>query len=136
MKNEGSALKAVWVVLLLVFAAFFFLAKPVARDEKYGNSREDTLMSEQKDYSFRSSKLRDEHFEKHGREMGFSDAVEYESAASDVINNINALHKIEKEDGDDVYYLEDTNEFVIVSTDGYIRTYFLPDAGKAYYDRQ
>lgn len=37
---------------------------------------------------------------------------------------------------DDVYYLESTNEFVIVATDGYIRTYFKPDDGKAYYDRQ
>ena len=40
------------------------------------------------------------------------------------------------ERGDDVYYLEETNEFVVVSTDGYIRTYFLPDGGKAYFDRQ
>ena len=42
----------------------------------------------------------------------------------------------EKEDGDDVYYKEDTNEFVVVSTDGYIRTYFNPDSGKKYFDRQ
>ena len=52
------------------------------------------------------------------------------------MNNPNALHKLEKEDGDDVYYLEETNEFVIVSQDGYIRTYFLPSAGKKYYDKQ
>ena len=36
----------------------------------------------------------------------------------------------------DVYYKEDTNEFVVVSTDGYIRTYFNPDSGKKYFDRQ
>lgn len=36
----------------------------------------------------------------------------------------------------DVYYVESTNEFVIVSTDGYIRTYFKPDAGISYYNRQ
>ena len=46
------------------------------------------------------------------------------------------LHKIEAEDGDDVYYLESTNEFVIVSTDGYIRTYFKPEDGIEYYNRQ
>lgn len=46
------------------------------------------------------------------------------------------LYKTEKEDGDDVYYKEDTNEFVVVSTDGYIRTYFNPDSGKKYFDRQ
>ena len=44
--------------------------------------------------------------------------------------------KIEKEDGDTVYYVEATNEFVVLSTDGYIRTYFLPDSGKRYFDRQ
>ena len=68
--------------------------------------------------------------------MGFASAADYEKAASDVVNNPDALHKIEKEDGDYVYYVEATNEFVIVSTDGYIRTYFLPSAGKSYYDRQ
>ena len=66
----------------------------------------------------------------------FSNEDEYEKAASDVVNNPKSLHKKEKEDNDDVYYLEKSNEFVIVSTDGYIRTYFKPDAGKSYYDRQ
>ena len=61
---------------------------------------------------------------------------EYERAAAAVITDPRALHKIEKEDGDDVYYIEETNEFVVVSTDGFIRTYFLPDSGKEYYYRQ
>ena len=34
---------------------------------------------------------------------------------------------IEEEDGDDVYYLEENNGFVIVSIDGYIRTFFYPE---------
>ena len=68
--------------------------------------------------------------------MGFKSAKDYEKAASDVINNPDALTKREKEDNDYVYYIEATNEFVILSEDGYIRTYFLPSAGKAYYDRQ
>ena len=29
-----------------------------------------------------------------------------------------------------------TNEFVVVSTDGYIRTYFKPDSGLRYYNKQ
>ena len=37
---------------------------------------------------------------------------------------------------DNVYYLESTNEFVIVSTDGYIRTYFKPNDGIDYFNRQ
>lgn len=88
------------------------------------------------EYRFRNADRLNEHFEKHGKEMGFADAQEYEKAASDVINNPESLTKTEAEDGDFVYYLEKTNEFVILSKDGYIRTYFLPDAGKNYYDRQ
>ena len=87
-------------------------------------------------YRFRNNKLLTQHYEKHGIEMGFDSKESYEQAASDVINNPAALHKLEGEDGDYVYYVEETNEFVILSTDGYIRTYFLPSAGKAYYDRQ
>ncbi|MBP5331285.1 MAG: hypothetical protein J6Y89_05485 [Lachnospiraceae bacterium] len=88
------------------------------------------------DYHFRNDKLLTQHYEKHGIEMGFDSKESYEKAASDVINNPAALHKLEAEDGDHVYYVEDTNEFAILSTDGYLRTYFLPSAGKAYFDRQ
>ena len=92
------------------------------------------------EYRFRSKKLLNEHFQKHGEEFtndfGYKDASEYEQGASDVINNPDALHKTEKEDGDGIYYIEATNEFVVLSTDGYIRTYFRPDSGKKYYDKQ
>lgn len=88
------------------------------------------------EYHFRSSKLLKSHYEKHGKEMGFDDMESYEQAASNVINNKDSLFKIETEDGDGVYYLEATNEFVILSKDGFIRTYFFPDAGKDYFDRQ
>lgn len=86
--------------------------------------------------TFRNDKLLNDHFEKHGIEMGFASAEEYELAAAKVVSNPEALHKTEKEDGDDVYYIESTNEFVVVSTDGYIRTYFLPDSGIKYYEKQ
>ena len=89
-----------------------------------------------KDLRFRNKKLLNDHYEKHGREMGFSSAEDYEKAAAMVPANENALHKIEAEDGDDVYYIEESNEFVVVSTDGYIRTYFEPNSGKKYFDRQ
>lgn len=86
--------------------------------------------------TFRNEKLLNSHYEKHGIEMGFASAKDYERAAAAVVSNPEALHKKEAEDGDDVYYIESTNEFVIVSTDGYIRTYFNPDAGISYYNRQ
>lgn len=87
-------------------------------------------------YRFRNAKLLKQHYEKHGIEMGFASEEEYEKAASDVINDPRALTKTEAEDGDFVYYIEETNEFVILSTDGFIRTYFCPSGGKAYFDRQ
>ncbi len=86
--------------------------------------------------TFYSDKLLNQHYEKHGKDMGFNSPEEYEEAANKVIFNEETLHKTEKEDGDDVYYLEETNEFVIVSTDGYIRTYFLPDDEIRYFNRQ
>ena len=85
-------------------------------------------------YTFRNQNLLDKHYEKHGIEMGFSSPEEYELAASAVVSNPNSLHKIEAEDGDDVYFLEDTEEFVVVSTDGYIRTYYFADID--YFNRQ
>ena len=68
--------------------------------------------------------------------MGFQSAEEYLAAANAVIANPNVLHKKEAEDNDDVYYVEATNDFVIVSSGGYIRTYFRPDRGIDYYNKQ
>ena len=40
------------------------------------------------------------------------------------------------EDGDDVFFDTDTGYFLVLSTDGYIRTFFIPKAGIDYFDRQ
>lgn len=88
------------------------------------------------EYHFRNEKLLNQHFEKHGSEFDYPTAYEYEKGASDVINNPDALFKTEAEDGDGVYYIEQSNEFVILSTDGYIRTYFKPSGGIDYFNRQ
>ena len=87
-------------------------------------------------YTFRYDTYLDEHYEKHKSDTHTSSKEEYLYRANYVITNSASLHKTEKEDNDDIYYLESTNEFVVVSTDGYIRTYFCPDSGKAYYDKQ
>lgn len=102
--------------------------------ETENNSGTESVATQQ--YYFRNAKLLGQHYEKHGIEMGFASEEEYEAAASDVINNPNALHKKEKEDNDEVYYVEETNEFAVLSADGYIRTYFYPSAGIKYYNRQ
>ncbi len=84
--------------------------------------------------TFRNEGLLDSHYEKHGIEMGFDSAEEYLAAANAVVQNPDSLHRIEEEDGDDVYFLEETNEFVVVSVDGYIRTYYYADLD--YFNRQ
>lgn len=86
-------------------------------------------------YYFRNEKSLKEHFKKHGADTYCKTAEEYLQKANDVINNPKALYKTEAEDGDSVYYIEKTDEIVFVSTDGYIRTYFIC-SGKAYFDRQ
>ena len=92
--------------------------------------------SQGKAYKFRNKKLLEQHYEKHGIEMGFPDTASYVAAANDVILDPSSLYKVEKEDGDDVYYRERDNAFVVVSRDGYIRTFFYPSGGKKYFDRQ
>ena len=95
-----------------------------------------TQAAAQIEYTFRYDDLLKSHYKKHGIEMGFASAEDYLAAANAVIANPKALTKTEKEDGDTVFYVEETNEFVVLSTDGYIRTYFCPDSGKRYFDRQ
>lgn len=117
---------------LLLFLCIFSLVLPTGCEIK----EQKQVVVDYQEYHFRNRDLLESHYEKHGKKMGFSSSKEYEMSASDVVNNPESLHKTEKEDGDDVYYKENTNEFVVVSTDGYIRTYFNPDSGKKYFDRQ
>ena len=144
-KVRNNGIKSLFVILLIsvIMAlagcsnyteeddASASVASTVAPADDTGTEEADAFT-----FHFRSEKLLNDHYEKHGAEMGFASPEEYEKAASAVVNDPESLHKLEKDDGDDVYYLEKTNEFVVVSTDGYIRTYFLPDAGIAYYNKQ
>ena len=129
-KSRGKNIAGliVLVLLLIVGAATGW--------DKFSTSQDAAGNFSEKPLEFRSSQLPEEHYEKHGIEMGFASAEDYEAAAEKVVLNDRALHKEEKEDGDDVYYLESTNELVIVSTDGYIRTYFEPEDGLEYFKRQ
>lgn len=120
--------------LFTVFILILFTGCDVNKSVKSVSLK--TSQDHVKSYRFRNRRLLNEHYEKHGIDMGFKSAEEYESAASAAVSNPDALHKTETEDGDDVYYITATNEFVIVSTDGYIRTYFKPDSGIKYYNKQ
>lgn len=132
MKKNNNIIGTVCIVL----AICFYLLTQSSRVAYNPTVTIEPSAITQETYTFRNEAALENHYEKHGIEMGYSSAIEYEEAASNVVNNPNALHKNEKEDNDDVYYLEETNEFVIVSTDGYIRTYFYPDSGIDYYNKQ
>jgi pyocin large subunit-like protein len=129
MANKKKV-KIVLFILLLCACIFFYFKNDANIDEPIINNIDDNRIT----YHFRNDELLNSHYEKHGIDMGFDNAQDYESAANEVIYNEDALHKLEKEDNDDVYFVEDTNEFVVLSTDGYIRTYFL--ASKNYFDKQ
>lgn len=85
---------------------------------------------------FRNEIMWEEHFEKHGSEFGYTSKEEYLNGANKVINSSESMHKEEAEDGDDIYYDKSKNEIVFVSKDGYIRTYFKPNDGINYFNRQ
>lgn len=142
-QQRRNAMKRVPVLtlVLLIAATFAFLnlVRPGSGSENGQRVNRTQMRSNtavQSAYLFRSEELLEEHYEKHGRDMGFASPEEYLAGANAIVNHSNALHKTEQEDGDDVYYVQSTNDLVVVSTDGFIRTYFRPADGIAYYNRQ
>lgn len=129
-------------VIICVIVVLYGAATGLPSDRQSGQNggsqavQERQAGSQEIVYTFRSDEQLQDHFKKHGIEMGYEDEESYVEGANRVIASPDALHKLEKEDGDDVYYLEETNEFVILSTKGYIRTYFQPEDGLDYYNRQ
>lgn len=67
--------------------------------------------------------------------MGCFTKESYLEGANAVIKNSTALKRTQA-DGDTAYYVQSSNEFVVLSTDGYIRTYFKPTDGIDYFYRQ
>ena len=135
MDKKSGKRPLVVSILIVVLAALGYLGYPAVHETGQAPAVTEK-QGEEITYRFRSDKLWEEHYEKHGIEMGFENKEDYLLAANRAAGSENALHKLEKEDGDDVYYLEETNEFVIISSDGYLRTYFNPSDGIEYYNRQ
>lgn len=115
-------------------------AEPEPSEDTVSTAETETKPAEQEEisYTFRNQELYDSHFEKHGAEFGNITKEEYLQKANELINSDSpdVLHKTEKEDGDYLFYNQKTNEFLVLSTDGYIRTYFKPDDGIDYWERQ
>ena len=133
-RRSGGCLSTIAALIIMLAIVFIVAFQDDIKEKLFSD---DTVTTEAEvEYSFKNATLLNDHYEKHGKEMGYASAASYLEAANAVVNNPKSLHKIEAEDGDDVYYLESTNEFVVVSKDGFIRTYFYPEDGIDYYNRQ
>ncbi len=88
-------------------------------------------------YTFRNQELYDSHYKKHGAEFGNITQEEYLEMANALIasDSPDILTKYE-DDGDFMYFNTSTEEFLVLSSDGYIRTYFIPTDGIDYWNRQ
>lgn len=158
MKNKKLIIRIITIVLVLILAYFgkdLNLGSGEQASGENTNIEENVAEGEDEEetdtaqtnaeevpedeeilYPFRSQEQLTDHYERHGVEMGYDTEESYVAGANGVVLSPDALHKLEEEDGDFVYYLEETNEFVVLSPDGYIRTYFCPDDGIDYYNRQ
>lgn len=89
---------------------------------------------------FRNKDRFEEHYQKHvidQQEFGNITRDEYMRLAQELVDTPSdeVLSK-QNGDGDTLYYDPGSNSFAVVSADGYLRTFFKPSAGQAYYDRQ
>lgn len=83
---------------------------------------------------FRTAGSRARHFQQHGADFASLSAVQYEVAADKFLGKAisqntypDAVSCIRLRDGDVVRYDLNTHEFGVLSHDGYIRTYYVPD---------
>ena len=135
MKKHKLAKYIICLLVVCLAALWTFTACGDTQQED-ATTEETKVANVEAAYEFRYDDMLQQHYDKHGIEMGFDSPEEYLRAANTVIANPESISKSEKEDGDTVFYLEKTNEFVVLSTDGYIRTYFCPHDGIDYFNRQ
>ena len=78
------------------------------------------------------------HWEKHQAEFPeFHSAEEYGDAALQFFRNPPEQTLVKtRTDGDRVYYHPPSNNFGAVSSDGYPKTFFRPDRGRQYWEKQ
>lgn len=120
-------------VIALVVCLFVFINYFNSPKDSVPNSASSSTQAKTYTYKFRNDERFTEHYNKHGNEVGALSKEDYLCKANNVINNPDVLQKTEAEDGDKVFFLADTGEIVFLSTDGYIRTYFIADY--AYFQR-
>ncbi|HOO27972.1 MAG TPA: hypothetical protein PLU43_05865, partial [Lachnospiraceae bacterium] len=107
--NPTSRKKIFWssaaLILLLIGILFSTFSKALPYLSEDNSYTADYAVSGEI-YSFRKQAYLIEHYNDHGDEFDYTSAAEYLDGANRVISSPDALHKLEAEDGDDVYYLE------------------------------
>lgn len=115
--------------LLALFNLIVYLAG--LRNNKIFIQEFDTALYK---HTFYDTKSMVNHYVKHGQQTDCSSMEEYLCKANMVVSDKGSKTKLQKKDGDRVYYNPKTKEFVVVAKAGYLRTYYLAD--EKYYNKQ
>ena len=77
------------------------------------------------------------HFNDHGHEFGYNNINEYSKSAKNFANNNEkGIKSFRAKNGSIYKYNPKTNEFMIITKDGKIITYFKPSGGSGYFENQ
>jgi hypothetical protein len=77
----------------------------------------------------------EQHFEKHGAEMGIATQDDYLRAAQALVRGGPGVETFQR-GGDTLFFKAQTGEFAVLSSRNVIRTYFRPSDGPRYWERQ
>jgi pyocin large subunit-like protein len=122
--------------VFLAVAALTLIAGCDARSRDNGLAPSRSSAAYQADAPIFAPGQLERHFQKHGAEMGFTTAEDYLRAAQALVRGGPDVETLRRGGGDTLFYKERTNEFAVLSSRNVIRTYFRPDDGRRYWERQ
>jgi pyocin large subunit-like protein len=82
---------------------------------------------------FRTAEGLVDHFTRHAAEFGYNTPEAYLQGAQNLASGGEGVQTFVRAGGDQLFYRAATNEFGVVSADGFLRTYFRPEAGLDYW---
>jgi pyocin large subunit-like protein len=126
-------------VALWAFVLCFGCANPAPLQMDQGHKNQ--AVQHVSNAQFRSAQLFNNHYTKHvlqQKEFGSISKEEYLHLAQTLVSqkeggSILVKHK---SNGDTLFFDKKSGEFAVLSGDGYIRTFFKPQDGVAYFNRQ